>query len=101
MKRRLGTTGRKIDQTVRPRRGVCPECGKRGLKLPTYDRFNNSGRECQYCLHWYPLIRQIEDKRRAAELAKQEPSAARDMLAQPWSSSEFVSLAGRASRSDS
>ena len=58
MKRRLGTTGRRIDQTERPRRAVCPECGKRGLKLPTYDALNNYGRECQYCLHWHKLVEQ-------------------------------------------
>jgi hypothetical protein len=55
MKRRLGTTGRKIDQRERPRRGVCPNCGKRGLKVPVYSAIGTPGRECQYCMHWHRL----------------------------------------------
>lgn len=39
------------DATVRQTRGVCPDCGKRGLgKVKWPVAANSAYRECQYCL---------------------------------------------------
>lgn len=43
--------GKGIPKTM-PRRGVCPKCGKRGMRQPQVETLTRSFvRSCMYCAH--------------------------------------------------